>query len=524
MLMATGAVPVPSALQELFGSRSSDTARFLTEVARERPFRLTVRERGEVDSLRNVTLASKVEGTTTIISLIPEGTQVKEGDLLIELDASVLVETENTQLIAVTQAEAALEKAQESHEIQVRQNESDNAAADLALVLARLDLDSYINGEYPQLVNEQKGLVQVAEEELARAREVYEFSQRLVQKGYTSQNELEANRISMTKAEIDLAAAKDKLRVLEDYTRERTVKELTEMAEEAERAKERIRRQGEATLAQFAADVKAAELTLKVEQEKLLRAQTQIVNSKIYAPQSGEVVYVRQDDRRGDGSTIIMEGATIRERQPLIKLPDLSQMKVDARIHESLVSRVREGLPVRVRIDAVPGRVFSGTVLSISSVPMDGGWMRRDLREYECVISLDYSPGEDVTLKPGLNAEVEIIVQERDDVLQIPFQSIVAVGGTRYAYVLTPRGPERRELAIGVANDTHVEIFDGVSPGENIILNPRTHFSDDLLALEGKARSEAAETPVEGTDDDAAGLIDEGIPAAQPGGGSEGSP
>lgn len=492
VLMAFGVVSVPSAAKGLFGSGKSTTTRFLTDVATKRPFRLTVRDRGEVDSLKSVTVASKVEGTTTIISIVPEGTQVKEGDLLVELDASLLVETEKTQVIAVTQADAALKKAQEGLEIQKRQNESDIAAADLALVLANLDLAKYEEGEYPQLLNEQKGLVKVAEEELARAQEVYEFSQRLAQKGYTSQNELEANRIAMTKAEIDLAAAKDKLRVLVDYTKDRTIKELTEKAAEAIRARERVERQGIATLAQFEADAKAAELTLKVEQEKLQRAQTQIANSKIFAPQAGEVVYVKEDDRRGDGSSVIMEGASIRERQELIKLPDLSQMKVDARIHESLISRIREGLPARIRVDAVPGVIFTGKVLSISSVPLSGDWMRPDLREYECIISIDDIP-KDVTLKPGLNAEVEIIVQERDNVLQIPFQSIVSVGPSKYAFVLAPGGPERRLLETAAANDTHVEILDGVAEGEKVILNPRTHFADELAELEGKPKAENGE-------------------------------
>ncbi|HEX6984050.1 MAG TPA: efflux RND transporter periplasmic adaptor subunit, partial [Planctomycetaceae bacterium] len=426
VLVAAGVVSLPSAVtRDLFGGRAAATTRYLTDVVKRAPFRLTVRERGTVDSLKSVTLTSKVEGTTTIISIVPEGTQVKEGDLLVELDASTLVETEKTQQIAVTTAEAALKKAQEGLEIQKRQNESDIAAADLALVLAELDLKKYIEGEYPQLEAEQQGLVQVAREDKDRAKKVYEFSQRLAQKGYTSQNQLESDRIALAKADINLKAAEDKLRVLRDFTKERTIRELTEKAEEAKRARERVERQGIAALAQFEADVDAAELTLKVEQEKLERARTQIANSKIYAPQAGEVVYAQEEDRRGDGSTVIAEGSTVRERQAIINLPDLTQMKVEARIHESLVSRVRPDLPVRIRVDAVPGKVFTGTVLSISSVPLSGDWMRPDLKEYECNVSIDYTPGEDAQLKPGLTAEVEIIVQERDDVLQVPFQSVV---------------------------------------------------------------------------------------------------
>lgn len=523
VLAAAGIIPVPERVSKAFsGSGSSGASRYLLDTAARGPFRITVRERGTVASQKSVTLTSKVEGTTTIISLVPEGTQVKEGDLLVELDASTLTEMEKTQVIAVTQAEAALTKAQEGLAIQLRQNESDIAAAQLALLLAKLDLEKYLEGEYPQLEAEQDGLVQVAREDRARYAQVYEFSQRLAQKGYTSQSALEGDRIALAKSEVNLKAAEDKLRVLRDYTKQRTIAELEANAKETERALERVKRQGEATLAQFKADADAAKLTLDVEREKLERARTQIANSKIYAPQAGEVIYAVEDGGRGDQEDIIKEGASIRERKAIIELPDLSQMKVDARIHESLVSRVQPGLPARVRIDAVPGKVFRGKVMSVSSVPVDGDWMRPDLKEYSCVIGIDYTPGEDTQLKPGLTAEVEIIVQERANVLQVPFQSIVTAGNTRYVYVLENGKAERRELSTGAANDTHVEILDGVEEGEKVILNPRTHFSDELAALGG---IDEEEKPADAADDagsEAQGAAGGPAPGGAPGPGGPG--
>jgi len=538
VLAFAGVIPVPERVSKAFsGSGSSGTTRYLLDTATKGPFRIAVRERGTVASQKSVTLSSKVEGTTTIISLVPEGTQVKEGDLLVELDASTLVETEKTQVIAVTQAEAALTKAQESLAIQLRQNESDVAAAELAQLLAKLDRTKYLEGEYPQLEAEQEGLVQVAREDRARYADVYEYSQRLAQKGYTSQSALEADRIALAKAEVNLKAAEDKLRVLRDFTKQRTIAELEANARETERALERVKRQGLATLAQFQADADAAKLTLDVEKEKLERARTQIANSKIYAPQAGEVIYAIEDRGRGDQEDVIKEGATIRERKAIIELPDLSQMKVDARIHESLVSRVRPGLPARIRIDAVPGKVFQGKVMSISSVPVDGDWMRPDLKEYSCVVGIDYTPGEDTQLKPGLTAEVEIIVQERANVLQVPFQAIVTAGNTRYAYILENGKAERRELSTGAANDTHVEILDGIEEGEKVVLNPRTHFSDELAALGGIIEEEKPGTAEEPAGTDAQGAVGgpggeagpggapgPGGPAAGPQPGSEGGP
>lgn len=500
------------------GRDAAASARYLTEVVSKKPFKVNVRERATVASLKSVTLSSKVEGTTTIISIVPEGTLVKEGDLLVELDASTLVESEKQQVITKTQAGAALKKAEESLAIQVRQNESDIAAAQLALELAVLDLEKFKSGDYLQQKSEQEGLVQVAQETLAQAEEVYTFSQRLARKGYTSQSQLEKDRISAKKSSIDLAAAKTKLQVLEEFTYPRNIKELTEKADETKRARERVERQGIATLAQFQADLEAAKLTLQVETEKLERARTQIANSKIYAPQAGEVVYASEDDRRSDAQAIA-EGTSVRERQRIIELPALDQMKVDARIHESLISRVREGLPARIRVDALPGKVFTGKVMTVSSVPVEGNWMRPDLKEYSCVVSIDSKPGENLSLKPGLTAEVEIIVQERSGVLQVPFQSVVTAGQKMYAYALTPGGPERREIVTGASNDTHLEVLDGVLEGEKVIMNLRAHFGEELAQLEAAAAAAEREASPEAASGAVSTTAPGGGSAAGPGGG-----
>lgn len=484
-LMVAGVIELPSAVSKaVFGDGTAASSKYLTDVAARKTFRLTVRERGTVDSLKSATIISEVDGSNTIISIVPEGTKVEEGDLLVELDSAAMVEEEKEGIIKVTNAEAALKKAQEGLEIQRRQNESDIAAAKLAVILAELDLEKWQKGDFVQKRGEIAGRIQLAKEELKRANEVFEYSQRLARKGYKSQNELEADKIAVTKAEVNLAAVEAELDVLEDYEDPRTVAELKELAEESVRALERAERQATAAIAQFEADLKAAELTYEVETEDLAKDRAQLAACKIYAPQAGEVVYATEDGRRSD-SQQIAEGTQVRERQAIIKLPDLTQMKVDLRIHESLISRVHPELPARIRVDALPGKVFPGKVLSVSAVPVSGSWFRPDLKEYSGVVSIDYTPGEDIRLKPGLTADVEIIVQSRPDVLQIPFQSVVSAGKQRFAYVLTPRGPERREVLTGAANDTHIEILDGVDEGEKVILNPRTHFGDELAGLDG---------------------------------------
>ncbi|WP_291176343.1 efflux RND transporter periplasmic adaptor subunit [Gimesia sp.] len=411
---------------------------------------------------------------------------VEKGDVVCELDSSLLVDKEKQQQIQVTQAEAELKQAEENVAIQKTQNESDTSAAELALVLARLDFEKFNEGESQRDLNVKEGAITKAREDLQRAEETFEFSKRIAKKGYKSQNDVEADRINVVKAEIDLEIAKEDLKVEKDYVQTRKYKELKADIDEKVRNLERVKRQGIATLAQFDARLKASQLTYEVEKSELERNREQIVACKMIAPQNGQVVYANQDSgRRSSGEDVIEEGTEVRERQAIIQLPDFSQMKVDARIHESKISMIKQGLPVDIRVDAFPEQLYRGTVDQVSSVPISSNWMRPDLKEYKATIRILPDSGDITKLKPGLTAEIEIRIDQRPDVLQVPVQSVITIGEQRYIFILMPDGrTERREVKIGQASDTMIEILSGIEAGEEVILNPRTHFADELIDLE----------------------------------------
>lgn len=447
---------------------------------------MSVTERGQLDSLNNVTLSSKVKGFTTILSIVPEGTMVQKGDVVCELDSSLLVDKEKQQQIQVTQTEAELKQAEENVAIQKTQNESDTSAAELALVLARLDLEKFLKGESQRDINVKEGAITKAREDLQRAEETFEFSKRIAKKGYKNQNDVEADRITVVKAEIDLEIAKEDLKVEKDYVQTRKSKELEADVDEKVRNLERVKRQGVATLAQFDARLKASQLTYEVEKSELERIREQILACKLIAPQNGQVVYANQDSgRRSSGEDVIEEGTEVRERQSIIQLPDFSQMKVDARIHESKISMIKQGLPVDIHVDAFPEQLYRGVVDQVSSVPISSNWMRPDLKEYKATIRILTDSGDITKLKPGLTAEIEIRVDQRPDILQVPVQSVITIGEQRYIFILSPDGSaDRRGVEIGQASDTMIEIISGVEAGEEVILNPRTHFADELIDLE----------------------------------------
>jgi HlyD family secretion protein len=158
-------------------------------------------------------------------------------------------------------------------------------------------------------------------------------------------------------------------------------------------------------------------------------------------------------------------------------------MKVDSRVHESLIGYLQAGLPAKVRVDAYPDEFFKAKVATVSSVPMTGRWPNYDLREYEVIIHLTDEVEKVKKLRPGLTAQVEVLVNSRQDVLQVPVQSVVGVAGKYFAFVLVKGGPQRRELQIGESNQTDIEIIDGIAEGERVVMNPRTHFAEEIAEL-----------------------------------------
>lgn len=534
-------------LAETFPSEPQEnTGDYVTHSAEKGPFRITITENGTIDSLQNSVLKSMVEGSTDIISLVPEGSRVQgptvadfdgvvkiveaesgadktielvgeddqkkvyqitfgeftelivedgqkvregdylAGDLVCELNSSPLEESLQQQKIDLTTAKADYEKAQKELEIQKSTNESLLAQAKLAEALASLDDQMYRaeGGEFEQAKQTIDGEIKKFQEELAQAQEEYEKVRDQARRGYQTLSALEQARIQVTQKDILLKQKRSELNLLTEFTFERTTRELKQMAEDTKRETKRVILEGEAQLATDQADLDARKLTLQVEMEKLDRLERQIVACRLIAPQPGEVVYASQQSRRSE-PVVIEEGASVRERQAVINLPNLDQMKVDARIHESRISRIAVGQPVEIFVDAVEDVSFRGVLDTVSAVPVPGSWPNTDLKEYEAAIRITDSNEMVRKLKPGMTAEIRIIVDDREeDVLQIPVQSALSVADRYFTYVVTDNKSERRELKVGDANDEYIEILDGVSPGEKVVMNPRTHFSREINELE----------------------------------------
>ena len=183
-------------------------------------------------------------------------------------------------------------------------------------------------------------LIQQAEESLKLNQNQLYWSQRLFDQGFEAKTNLERDQMAVTNGLLSLEQAKTEFKMLELYDLPKLEETYVSTLIEASNELTRVILQGTNTLNKAIADLTTQSNTLRLNEERLQREEEQLEKSKIFAPKGGMVVYAKSRSRFSSES-MIEEGAQVRNRQELITLPDTSQMKVDIKIHESQISKVK---------------------------------------------------------------------------------------------------------------------------------------------------------------------------------------
>ena len=431
------------------------------EVVR-RSFPIILEEKGELKATNSVDVKSEVEGRATIISLIDEGTHVKEGDLLIELASDEIEERIKDLQIREAVGAAAFKKAKTDLEILQDKNASDERKAKLALEMAQIGLKKYQEGDAFELEKDAELGREQAEFEVKRAQEYLKDSKELFQQGFITRIERDKDIFDAYVADNELTKAKIKLDVLKKYTIPIELRKNESDIKEAEAELERTQKASRASEEQASAQVEAKKDELEVIRDKLKKALEQKEKTKIHATAEGLVVY--KLEHSWDESSRIKTGAQVHERKTLIELPDTSSMKVVIKVHEAKIERLEEGLPATVTIEGFTGRQFTGKVTKIAVLADSAHrWLNPNLKQFETEVQLE---GDVSGLKPGATARVQIKITELNDVLAVPVQAVFGKGGKYYVFVDNKGDAEPVEVEIGLASDEYIEIKKGLEVGQ----------------------------------------------------------
>ncbi|TVR46578.1 MAG: efflux RND transporter periplasmic adaptor subunit [Puniceicoccaceae bacterium] len=455
---------------------------------------ISVTESGSLRNRDQVIVTNRVEGRTTILWIIEEGRYVERGDLLVELDSSDLEDRLIEREISVQNAEAVYIRAQQELKVTESRTQSEIAQAELTLRFAILDRDKYLgdDGEYAQELDRLQSNIGLAEEQMFRARQEFEDSKSLADRGFITPLELERDRLAYQRATVDLRIARGNLRLLEEYAHERRRQQLESDVVQARESLARTEMRAEADVVQARANYNARRQELDRQRQQLERLKTQIQMCRIVAPAAGMVVYETSVNTGRRGNREPLEaGQEVRERQELIYLPASEGMVAEVSVHESALDRIEIGMPARITVDARPGRVFNGVVRRIAPMPdAQSIWLNPDLTVYNTQIEVDARD-----LRTGMSCRAEIIVDELTDVLYVPVQSVIRYGGNHYAYVVTARGARPRRVEIGMDNNRVVHIRSGLQEGDRVLLAPPLHERLDGEAGEPPATAPASDEP-----------------------------
>ncbi len=412
---------------------TADTGSELTHTITRGNLVVSVIEQGTLESSNNTEILCKVRGFSTVTWVIEGGTFVQPGDELVRLDTKLIEEQLSLTKTNTFEAKSMLERTR-----------ADAEKAEIAI-------EAYEKGGYRQELQGLEQESEVAERNLRVAEKMQEYSNTLFQQGYVTELEVEANAFTVERAQLELQVNRTQLKVLKDYTRKMRMETM------------------QGNLKATTTKVQSDEAALRMEESRKKRAIQELKDCVITAERSGLVIYPTAEAWKE--APDISQGVTVRKDQVLLLMPELSKMQVKVGIHESIIDRVKPGLTARI---TMPDQTLEAKVTTVASVTRPAGWWTGNVVKYDTIIEMPSAE----RLKPGMSAEVEIIMARHEDVITIPIAAVVATDEGDFCWVRTADGTMRRVLKLGDTNDVSIVVNGGVKEGDEVILNPLEYIEE----------------------------------------------
>ena len=207
---------------------------------------------------------------------------------------------------------------------------------------------------------------------------------------------------------------------------------------------------------------------LQVAEAQVALAQARLSRMRLVAPFDATV-----------GLRTVNVGDYVKDGADLVNLEDTSQLMVDFRLPERYQSRLAAGQPVRLQLDALPGKAYSARVQAIDPLLDANG------RSIAVRAVLPPSPGSE--LRPGMFARVTTVFATNEAALVVPEEAIVPQAGKQFVIKIDKDGEgdgaklvsRRVEVQLGVRRGAQVEIVQGVSEGETVVVAGQQRLQRD---------------------------------------------
>lgn len=403
---------------------------------------------GSITALQTVDLSPKI--TARIVRVAGrEGERVRRGQVVVQQDtADLLTEVRRTEA-NLQAAQARVAQARTQARVQVTQSSSgvEDARQQLRAAEARLELV-----KRPQRTQEVAALenaVNQAQVRLEKAQLDRRRYEGLVKEGAVAQSVVDQYVTDEKIARVTLDTARQNLDAAQTGGREESVRSAEA---EVERARQAIRT-AQANTQQVAVredEIKAARATVTQSQASLAFARQQLANASIKSPIDGVI-----SERLTEPGQMAAPGALV------LKVVALDTVFFEAQVPETNIRSMRPGLNVAVRVDAYPGRSFTGKVAKIYPTASTQS------RNFNVRIVL---PNTGRLLRPGLFARGQVVTERRVGTV-VSKDALVSREGKMLVFVASEDSKaELRPVKVGVQTEQTAEVLSGVRAGERVIV------------------------------------------------------
>lgn len=218
-----------------------------------------------------------------------------------------------------------------------------------------------------------------------------------------------------------------------------------------------------------------AQAALRNDQAAIALAQARLEKTVLTAPFDG-VLGLRQ----------VSAGQYLNAGDPIVNIENIDPLKVDLRVPEVYFAVVEVGQAIEILIDAFPDDSFVGTVYAIDpQIDVNG----------RAIVIRASVPNTDRRLRPGLFARVNLIYESRDRVLFVPEQALIPLGDAHSVFRVVDGTAVATRVAIGARVGATVEIRDGLSEGDTVVISGQIKLQDGVPVMVPETAAPAASDP-----------------------------
>jgi len=412
-----------------------------------------------------------------ILTIEKSGTPVKEGQLVATIEATesrrTLKNMRSERLQAIIQktiheAQVALKEVQERKAI-----EFNHAKLEHAILEERIELRG--------LTPEERRLLQIDIElgvlDLEDAQDEYTRQKRLMDKGFISASMLDPYSRRLQSSKVYLEELRRKKALEEKGIEEERKVELRRAVERSEALVERGERSMARELEAIQNLIEKQEATIAEKEFVIEKMEERLSNSRVLAPREGIfVVRLFVDWRSGGRWRENAPGTRLYGNAHIADVIDPEAMQVECLVNEADFSKLKEGLPARVRLPAFPGRSFQGTLAKLGGLgrdrfdlaPMGQEEAKTGVATFNATVTFD---GEDARLRPGMSALVEILLGGQVEVLVVPREALRETDDGVQVTIEDAQGEAHIQRIQGsFFDEQHFAVSEGLSEGDVVVM------------------------------------------------------